>query len=151
GCTGIEHGTLSDAATLQYVASHGVYFDGTAGLVSQNYIANRAKYLGIGNYTEQGFAFMEKNLPVQLSMYKMALATKGLKAVYGTDAVAGAHGRNAEGLIYHVQQAGEDTSSAIVSATSLAAESLRMSDKIGSIAAGMNADLIGVEGDPLKD
>lgn len=40
---------------------------------------------------------------------------------------------------------------AIVSATSLAAESLNLGQKIGSIAPGMEADLIGVHGNPLED
>jgi len=40
---------------------------------------------------------------------------------------------------------------AITSLTSLSAESMKMSDQIGSIAPGMQADLIAVDGDPLKD
>jgi len=40
---------------------------------------------------------------------------------------------------------------AIVSMTSLAAESLQMDDRVGTIAPGMEADLVAVEGDPLKD
>jgi imidazolonepropionase-like amidohydrolase len=40
---------------------------------------------------------------------------------------------------------------AIVSATSLAAESLGLKDKVGAVAPGLEADLIAVEGDPLKD
>ncbi len=64
---------------------------------------------------------------------------------------AGAHGRNIEVPIYRVKEGGQDTKSAIISATSLAAESLRLGDKIGTIAPGMEADMIGVEGDPLKD
>jgi len=75
----------------------------------------------------------------------------GLKIVYGTDAVAGAHGHNIEEMIYRVQKGGQDPNAAIVSAASLAAESLNMADRIGSIAPGMDADLIAVDGDPLKD
>jgi len=41
--------------------------------------------------------------------------------------------------------------SAIVSANSLAAEALRMGDRIGSIAPGYEADIIALDGDPLKD
>jgi imidazolonepropionase-like amidohydrolase len=39
----------------------------------------------------------------------------------------------------------------MVSANSMAAEALRMGDKIGSIAPGLEADIIALEGDPLKD
>ena len=41
--------------------------------------------------------------------------------------------------------------SAIVSANSLGAEALQMGDQIGSIAPGMQADIIAIDGDPLKD
>lgn len=151
GCTTVEHGTLISDQVLQLLAARGTYFDPTIGLVTENYLANRSRYQGIGNYNEAGFASMEKNLPVGLAMFKRALATRNLKIVYGTDAVAGAHGRNIEGLVYRVQQGGQDPGAAIVSATSLAAESMSLGDKIGAIAPGMEADIIAVEGDPLKD
>lgn len=151
GCTTVEHGTLISDEVLQLLAARGTYFDPTIGLVTENYLANRSRYEGIGNYNAAGFASMEKNLPVGLAMFKRALATKNLKIVYGTDAVAGAHGRNIEGLVYRVQEGGQDPGAAIVSATSLAAESMSLGDKIGAIAPGMEADIIAVEGDPLKD
>jgi len=151
GCTTVEHGTLANPDALRVMAARGTYFDPTVGLVSQNYLLNRARFLGIGNYTEEGFASMEKNIAAGAVVFKQALATKGLKIVYGTDAVAGAHGRNIEGLVYRVKEGGQKPADAIVSATSLAAESLGLGDKIGAIAPGMEADLIGVEGDPLQD
>jgi imidazolonepropionase-like amidohydrolase len=151
GCTTVEHGTLITDEVLRLLAARGTYFDPTIGLVTENYLANKSRYLGIGNYNEEGFASMEKNLPVGLAMFKRALAIKNLKIVYGTDAVAGAHGRNIEGLLYRVQKGGQDPVAAIVSATSLAAESLNLGDKIGAIAPGMEADIIAVDGDPLKD
>ena len=40
---------------------------------------------------------------------------------------------------------------AIVSATSISAESLRMQDRIGAIAVGMEADIIATDGNPLED
>jgi imidazolonepropionase-like amidohydrolase len=151
GCTTVEHGTLVTDEVLRLLAARGTFFDPTIGLVTENYLANKSRYLGIGNYTEEGFASMQKNLPIGLAMFKRALATRNLKIVYGTDAVAGAHGRNIEGLVYRVQQGGQDPGAAIISATSLAAESLNLGDKIGAVAPGREADLIAVEGDPLKD
>ena len=125
--------------------------DPNIGLVKQNYLENRPRYQGIGNYNDEGFASMEKAIPVDLEMFKRALTVKGLKIVFGTDAVAGAHGHNVEELIYRVQRGGQDAASAIVSITSLAAESLNLKDRIGALAPGMDADLIAVNGDPLKD
>ncbi len=151
GCTVIEHGALLDDATLRLMAEHGTYYDPHIGLIFANYFDNKAKFLGIGNYTEEGFAQMERAVPTALAVFQQALATPDLQIVFGTDAVAGAHGRNFEELIYRVQRGGQDAMKAIVSATSLAAKSLRMEDRIGTIAPGMQADIIAVEGDPISD
>jgi imidazolonepropionase-like amidohydrolase len=106
--------------------------------------------LGIGNYTEEGFAYMEKGLPMMSDVLKKAMAHH-VKIVLGTDAVAGSHGRNAEEFIYRVRDGGQPAMDAIVSGTSLAAESLRLQDKIGTVADGMQADLVAVAGNPLDD
>lgn len=150
GCTEIEHGAFVDDEALKYMADHGVYFDPNIGLVLQNYIENKARFLGIGNYNDEGFAFMEKAVPTNYPMFKHALAS-GVKMPLGTDAVAGAHGQNAREIIVRVQEGGQKPMDAITSATSLAAESLHLQDTIGTIASGLEADLIAVEGDPLQD
>jgi imidazolonepropionase-like amidohydrolase len=151
GCTAIEHGAYIDDEAMKLAAEHGTYFDPNIFLVTNNYLSNRAHYQGIGNYDDAGFAAMEKSIPVYLAMFKRALAVKNLKIVFGTDAVAGAHGRNVEELIYRVQQGGQDPAAAIVSITSLAAASMNLDREIGTLAPGMTADLIAVDGDPLKD
>jgi imidazolonepropionase-like amidohydrolase len=151
GCGSIEHGALLDADTLKFVADHGTYFDPNLDLVFRNYFENKEHFLGIGNYTEEGFAQMRKAVPLALAMFKQALKTPGLKIVFGTDALAGSHGRNFEELIYHVKVGGQDPMAAIVSATSRAAESLHLGDRIGTVAPGFEADLIALDGDPLQD
>jgi len=149
GCSSIEHGVLLDEETLKLIASHGVYFDPNF-LVFHNYIDNKPKFLGIGNFTEEGFAFMQKAIPQVADVLKRSMALH-IKLVIGTDATAGAHGHNAEEFIYRVKDGGQPPMDAIVSGTSAAAESLRLGDKIGSIAPNMAADIIAVAGDPLKD
>src|SRR5437867_7988663 len=151
GCRSLEHGALIDQATLDLMAEHGTYFDPNIDLVFRNYFENKAHLLGSGNYTEEGFAQMEKAVPKALNVFRMGLKTKGLKIVFGTDAVAGSHGRNFQELVYRVQKGGQDPMQAITSATSLAAESLGLGDRIGTIAPGYEADLIAVDGDPLRD
>ena len=151
GCDQVEHGVFADDAVLKLMAEKGVYFDPNVGVVLQNYLRNKAKYLGIGNYNEEGFAFMEKGLALNAAMIKKAVATPNLKMVMGTDAVAGAHGHNADEIVERVRQGGQKPMDAIVSATSLAAKSLRLDKAIGTIAAGYDADLIAVDGDPLTD
>jgi imidazolonepropionase-like amidohydrolase len=151
GCTQIEHGNFATNDVLQLMAERGTFFDPNIGLVLQNYLENKAKFLGIGNYNDEGFAAMEKAIPVVIDMFKRALKTPNLKIVYGTDAVAGAHGRNIEEAVVRVQQGGQKPMDAIRSLTSLSAESLRMQESIGAIAPGLQADLVAVEGDPLRD
>ena len=151
GCTQVEHGIFVTQAELDLMAQKNVYFDPQCSLVFHNYLDNRAKYDGIGNYNAEGFAAMERAIPLAAADIRKALATKGLKITYGTDAVAGAHGRNAEDLICRVQDAGEAPMHAIVSATSVSAESLRLGGKIGAIAPGMEADIIATDGDPMTD
>jgi imidazolonepropionase-like amidohydrolase len=151
GCGSIEHGVLLDAAALRLMAEHGTWFDPNIDLVFRNYFENQAHFVGVGNFTAEGFAQMRKAVPLALAVFRQALATPGLKVVFGTDAVAGAHGRNFEELVYRVEQGGQDPMAAIVSATSLAAASLRLGDRIGTIAPGFEADLIAVDGDPLRD
>jgi imidazolonepropionase-like amidohydrolase len=149
GCTAIEHGTFLDDATLELMARRGVYFDPNF-LVLHNYLDNKPKFLGIGNYNEEGFLAMEKGLPLVAEVLKRARAHR-VKVVLGTDGVAGAHGRNAEEFIYRVKEGGDRPMDALTSGASVAAESLGMADRIGAIAEGMQADLVAVDGDPLAD
>jgi imidazolonepropionase-like amidohydrolase len=152
GCTSVEHGTLISDEALQFLAAQGTYFDPNIGVVAQNYVLNKAKFIGVSGFTEESLKGTETRLiPASLEMFKRALATKGLKIVFGTDAVAGAHGRNVEELIYRVEKGGQSPPAAVVSGTSLSAESMNMGDKIGSIAPGMEADIIAVDGDPSTD
>ena len=151
GCTEIEHGTLAPDDDLKLMAEKGTYFDPQCGLVIENYLLNKEKYIGTEGYTAEGFAAMEKILPMDHEIVEQATKTPGLKVVFGTDAVAGAHGRNAEEFIDRVRDCGVDPMAAMVSANSLGAEALGLGDQIGSIAPGFQADIIALDGDPLKD
>ena len=151
GCQQIEHGVFANDEVLKLMADKGVYFDPNVGVVLQNYLKNKTKFLGVGNYTEEGFAYMEKGLDLNKAMIKKAVATPNLKMVLGTDAVAGAHGHNADEMVERVRQGGQKPMDAIVSGTSLAAKSLGLDQTIGTLAPGYEADLIAVEGDPLTD
>jgi len=151
GCTAIEHGALLDAEVLSLMAERGVYFDPNTHLIFQNYFDNRSRYIGIGNYTDDGFVQMEGAVESVLDVFKTGLEVAGLDMVFGTDAVAGAHGRNVEELIYRVETGGQDPHAAILSATSLAAQSLELAGTVGTLAPGMAADIIAVDGNPLED
>jgi len=149
-CTVVEHGGLASPEALRALADAGVYFDPNIGLVTQNYLENKSRFLGIGNYTEDGFTAMAKALGFKDAMFSAALKTPGLKTVMGTDAVAGAHGQNVREPIERVKS-GQPPMDAIVGMTSLAAQSMGLEKEIGAIAAGLNADLVAIDGDPLLD
>jgi imidazolonepropionase-like amidohydrolase len=151
GCTSIEHGAYVTDEVFDLMAQHGTYYDPNIGLVLQNYLETKPKYFGIGNYNEEGFAFMEKGVAIVRDTFKKALTHKNLKIIYGTDANAGAHGQNYREFIVRVRDGGQDPMAALVSATSLSAESLNMGNQIGSIAPGMQADIVGFDGNPPQD
>ncbi len=151
GCTSIEHGVLLDQATLDALAAHRTVFDPNIHLIFRNYFENREHFLGTGNFTAAGFAQMEQAVPKALAIFKRAIATPGLAVVFGTDAVAGAHGRNVEELIYRVQAGGQPAMAALVSATSLSAEALGLATETGALAPGLAADIIAVDGDPTQN
>lgn len=151
GCTQIEHGTMASDDDLKLMAEKGTYLDPQAGLVIENYLLNKEKFLGTPGYTEEGFAAMEKVLSLNHELVSRAAKIRGLKIVFGTDALAGSHGRNAEEFIDRVRDGGVNPMAAMVSANSLAAEALGMAEQIGAIEPGLQADIIALDGDPLKD
>jgi imidazolonepropionase-like amidohydrolase len=151
GCNQIEHGIFATPEVLQLMVQKGMYFSPQCGLVFRNYLGHRANYEGIGNYNAQGFASMEKALPMGVEVIKKAMTTPGLKLVFGTDAVAGAHGHNVDDLICRVQEAGQKPMDALLSATSVAAQSMGLADSLGTLAPGKAADVIAVAGNPMTD
>lgn len=151
GCTSIEHGNNYDDDVIELIAEQGTYLDPHLGLLYDNYFENRRAFLGVGNFTPTGFARMEDARKAGLETFRRTLANENVKIVFGSDAVAGAHGRNAEELIARVEDGGQSEMAAIISATSLAAESLGLGDQLGTLAAGFTADLVAVEGNPLDN
>ena len=151
GCDQIEHGVFVTPEVLSRMVAKGTYFSPQCGLVFRNYLENRAKYEGIGNYNAEGFASMERAVPLATEAVRKAATTPGVKLVFGTDAVAGAHGRNVDDLICRVNEAGQKPMDAIMSATSVAAQSMKLGDSIGTLKPGMLADVIAVRGNPLTD
>ena len=149
GCTQVEHGLFADDAAIRAMKDANVFFDPNIGLVLQNYLENKDRYLGSGNFNDEGFASMESALPNLRAVFKKALDA-GLRMPMGTDAVAGAHGQNAREIIARVA-AGQKPMDAIVGATSLSAQSLKLDTMIGTIAAGYEADIVAVAGDPVRD
>jgi len=148
GCTSVEHGIFATEDDLRAMAQQGTFFDPQVGLVFSNYLDNREHF---PNLNEQCLKDLGDAMPKADQLLHQAMAIPGLKIVFGTDAVAGADGRNAEEFIYRVRDGHQPPMAALVAANSLAADSLGMSNQIGSIAPGWRADMIALDGDPLTD
>ena len=151
GCTTIEHGTNYGDEAIEALAEHGTFLDPPLGLLYQNYIDHRDAFLGIGSHTAAGFARMVEARRVGVQTFRRTRVNGDVKIIFGTDAVAGAHGRNADELVARVNDAGQRPMDAILSATSRAAEALGLDDQIGTVAPGFVADLVAVEGNPLDN
>jgi imidazolonepropionase-like amidohydrolase len=151
GCTSIEHGAYVTDEVFDLMAQRGTYYDPNIGVVLQNYLENKPRYFGIGNYNEEGFAFMQKGVAIVRDTFQRALTHKNLKIIYGTDATAGAHGHNYREFMVRVRDGGQNPMAALISATSLSAESLNLGRETGSIAPGMQADIVAFDGNPLED
>jgi imidazolonepropionase-like amidohydrolase len=145
GCTSIEHGTFTSTQTLGLMKQTGTYFDPNL-LVLHNYLERLPSF----NFTSATAATLQGAIPTTADVLRRARKLV-VKIVFGTDAVAGAHGRNAEEFIYRVTEAGETPMNALISAESVAAESLGMGTTLGTLAPGFQADLVAVDGNPLED
>ena len=146
GCTTVEHGFFATVDDLRLMAARGTSFDPQVCLVMRTYLDHR----DLNKLSDSAAAVMNRLLPIAAATFKRALATPGLKVIFGTDAVPLQHGRNAEELICRVQ-AGQTPMDAITSATYATAEAMGLGNHLGVVADGYDADLIAVRGNPLED
>lgn len=151
GCSEIEHMTYASAEDIAVAVRAGAYLSPQVGLVVQNYLKNKTRYLGVGNYTAEGLATMARDMPEDFRVCTIAVKTLGAKLVFSTDATAGAHGFNAEEFLGRVEHCGQSPMAALVSANTVAAQAIGMGDRLGKLASGYEADIIALDGDPLTD
>jgi len=144
GVDSIEHGSLIDDEGIRTMKEHGTYL--VADIYNDDFILGQGKQYG---FTDE---MLEKERMVgQQSREGFRKAAQaGVKIAFGTDAGVYPHGGNAKQFAYMVKY-GLTPIEAIQSATVNAADLLGWSDRVGCIEPGKFADLIVVEGDPLKD
>ena len=145
GVTSIEHGTFMDDETIRLMKKHGTYYVPT--ITAGKSVADSAKIPGYYPPLVVPKA-LETGPKIQGTFAKAYKA--GVKIAFGTDAGVFMHGKNYMEFQYMVE-AGMPPMVAIQSATIMAADLLGIKDKIGSIEKGKLADIIAVDGDPLKD
>lgn len=154
GCTQVEHGLGASDEDLKLMAQHGTYFDPQAGLLMETYLEFKDRFAGSPFFPPDPEILARaarEILPKNHDLMRRAADTPGLKIVFGTDAVAGAHGRNAEDFVERVRDCGVDPMAAMVSAQSASAGAMGLGNRIGSIARGFDADIIALDGDPVAD
>ncbi|HZY38567.1 MAG TPA: amidohydrolase family protein [Mucilaginibacter sp.] len=145
GVTSIEHGTFMNEEDMALAKKYGTYLVPT--IIAGKSVADSAKIPG---YFPPVIArkAMEVGTQIQQTFGKAYKA--GVKIAFGTDAGVYAHGKNYLEFGYMVE-AGMPPMEAIKAATVSAADLLGISDKTGSISKGKFADIIAVDGDPLRD
>jgi imidazolonepropionase-like amidohydrolase len=145
GVNSIEHGTMMDDEVMQLMKQHGTYFVPT--ITAGKAVGDSAKKPGYypALVTPKALAIGPKIQGTFAKAYKA-----GVKIAFGTDAGVYAHGKNWLEFVY-MTEVGMPPMEAIQSATVAAADLIGVSDKIGSIEKGKLADIIAVDGDPIKD
>ncbi len=143
GVDTIEHGQGLTQELVNMMVQNGLYYDPTIVRYTLASIDAGDKEKTGGKYSI--VPIFEKNV-------RMAIATKGLKVVFGTGVDGtmypyGSQGREFEALVKY----GMTPARALQAATSLGAENMGWEDRVGTIDKGKFADLVAVSGDPLTD
>lgn len=145
GVSSIEHGTFMDDEVIALMKEKGTYYVPT--ITAGKSVADSAKIPGYYPplVVPKAIATGPKIQSTFAKAYK-----EGVKIAFGTDAGVFAHGKNYKEFEYMVE-AGMPAMEAIKSATMNAADLLGILDRTGSIEKGKFADIIAVNGDPIKD
>ncbi len=146
GVVSIEHGTFMSDSTIALMKERGTWYVPT---LTAGWAVSDSARLAKGFFPEvvrvKALDIGPKIQATLVRAYK-----KGVKIAFGTDAGVYPHGRN--NLEFgHMADAGMPPIAILRAATLDAATMLRMSDQIGSLAPGLLADLIAVEGNPLDN
>lgn len=145
GVNSIEHGTFMDDETIELFKKHGTWYVPT--ITAGKAVGDSAKIPGYYPPVVIPKA-LETGPQIQKTFAKAYKA--GVKIAFGTDAGVFKHGMNWLEFGYMIE-AGMKPMDAIKSATISAADLLGEKDKLGSIEVGKLADIVAVDGDPLKD
>jgi imidazolonepropionase-like amidohydrolase len=144
GITTIDHGSVLDEPILQEMKERGTWLVPTMMAYEGVVEMARAGQLPPGP-TQKTFAIE----PLVRDSHRRAIRA-GVPIAFGTDAGVFAHGRNAREFQLMVD-AGMTPAAALLAATRNAAAALDLSDDLGALTPGHRADIIAVQGDPLRD
>ena len=146
GVDSIEHGAAIDDELIEQMARQGTWLVPTFTVLRKILAIGEARCLAAARiHAAQGTELIAQ----QIESFPKAFAA-GVKIAMGTDAGGFGHGKNAGELAYMVA-AGMTPMQAIVASTRMGAECMGLGADVGVLRAGMFADLLVVDGDPLAD
>ena len=145
GVASVEHGGLVDAETIALMKAKGTFL--VPDIYTDVYILEHGVELGLPTKIID----KERWLRTQQDTNWTRAFRSGVRIAFGTDAGVYPHGQNARQFALLVRHVGMSPADAIRTATVNAADLLGWSDRVGRVAPGFYADLIAVDGDPLRD
>lgn len=145
GVASIEHGTFLDAESIRLFKEKGAVLVPT--VLAGRFVENEAK-TGTWMTPAQRAKALDVG-PRMLDMLRRA-KTGGVTIAFGTDTGVSKHGDNAQEFGLWIE-AGFTPPEALRAATIGAATHLGIAAETGSISVGKAADIIAVDGDPLRD
>lgn len=143
GVRTIEHGNLVDAPTAALMAKKGAYVVPT--LVTYDALANEGASLGLPPESVAKIENVRGAGLRSLEIFRQA----GVKMAFGTDLLGEMHRH--QSTEFTIRARVLPAHEIIASATTVAAELLRMEGKLGVVAPGALADLLVIDGNPLTD
>jgi imidazolonepropionase-like amidohydrolase len=143
GVRSIEHGNLLDEAIAALMAEKGAFFVPT--LTTYDLLVETGKSSGLDDYSLEKLALVGHSGRRAVELAHRA----GVKIASGSDIVGPGQGQKGRELTIKAEILG--AMGAIVSATRTNAELLNLSDRLGTVEPGKLADLIVLDGNPLKD
>jgi imidazolonepropionase-like amidohydrolase len=146
GVRTIEHGTFIDGKGIELMKEHGTYLVPTLRTIE---ILAEEPPPDASEGWKKAYQLSKKYFSTMMENIGKAMQ-RGVKTALGSDMITLPHGLAAQELRLHVE-AGQTPMEAIRSATLISAEAINMQHDVGSIEPGKYADIIAVEGDPLKD
>jgi len=142
GVDSIEHGSYLNDEGIAMMKKHGTYLVPTAYLI--DWMQQYGNLPPIYQQKMKDVSAVEKQNAIKA-------IKAGVKIALGTDAAVYPHGLNAHELDVYVNQFGMSPLAAIQTGTINAADLMGWTDRVGAIEPGKWADIIAIEGDPLKD
>jgi imidazolonepropionase-like amidohydrolase len=144
GVDSIEHGSYIDDAAIAEMKKNGTYLVPT--LYLGDWFLENAEIIHLPDFLQ---AKAKAVIPAARKNIAHAFAS-GVKVAFGTDAAVYPHGLNAHEFAVMVKL-GLSPLQAIQAATVNAADLLGWAGQVGSLEPGAWADIVAVDGDPLKD